>query len=470
MTVSLDNDSVLIGGSWLRRTTSEVIDPATEEAIGTAAVGSAADVDQAVSAATRAGSIWGRSSQSRRAHLLRSLHKELSAQRTTLIDTTVAEVGAPVAVAAAAHVDLAIELIDGFAQLADAQPPATRVGNSTLLRKPAGVVGCITPWNYPLYQLAAKIGAALAAGCTTVIKPAELTPLSTYLFCRAAQSAGIPDGVINLIPGAGAEVGAAIVAHPGVNVVSFTGSTMVGRGVAEVAGRQLKRACLELGGKSASIVLDDADLPTAVRSSVGAAMLNSGQTCSAWTRLVVPRSQFDDALTIASHHAAGIRVGDPRLPDTEMGPLISAKQRRSVLAAVENARKQGARLSADPLRDLPERGHFVNPIVISGVRRNDPIAQDEIFGPVLVVLAHDGDDDAVDIANDSRYGLAGAVWSADDDRAFGVAARLETGQVDINGARFNPVAPFGGWKESGLGRELGALGIDEFIEYTSVQR
>lgn len=463
-------DSVLVGGHWQPRDTRSVFDPATEEVIGSAAVGTVEDVDAAAQAARRCSIDWGRTSHDTRADVLCALHAELTAVRETLIDATVSEVGAPLGVAEAAHVDLAIEIIGSFATLIRQQPSSARIGNSTVLRRPAGVVGCITPWNYPLYQLAAKVGAALAAGCTTVVKPAELTPLSTYLFCAAAEAAGVPDGAINLIPGPGTIVGNAIVEHPQIDVVSFTGSTAVGRQVAEAAGRRIKRACLELGGKSASIVCDDADLVGAVTTTVEAAILNTGQTCSAWTRLLVPRRHYAEAVEIAVAHADSRLVGDPRDPGTQLGPLISAAQRDTVAAAVEAARDRGARLAGGHTDRLSDRGHYLRPVVVSDVDRADPITCDEIFGPVLVVLPHDGDDDAVAAANDSRYGLSGAVWSGDDDRAFAIAARLETGQVDINGAEFNLLAPFGGWKESGLGRELGTLGIDEFIEYTAVQR
>ncbi|MET4611616.1 aldehyde dehydrogenase (NAD+) [Rhodococcus sp. PvR044] len=463
-------NTVLIDGTWQERaSTSAVYNPATEEVVGSAASASVEDVDAAVRSARRAGIDWGRTDHATRADMLDEVHARLLADRRLLVDAIVAEVGAPVAVAEEAHVDLAIELIASFARIARDEPMHTTIGNSTVLRRPAGVVGCITPWNYPLYQLAAKVGAALAAGCTTVVKPAELTPLSTYLFCDALLAAGLPPGVVNLVPGQGSVVGSALVAHPGVDVVSFTGSTTVGREVGRVSGEQLKRACLELGGKSASVVLDDADLTAAVTGSVEAAMLNSGQTCSAWTRLLVPRTRYTEAVELAAAHADAMVVGDPLDPATTLGPVISGRQRASIAAAVDGAVARGARLAAGGTDAIAERGHFLKPTVLADVDRHDPVARDEIFGPVLVVLPHDGDEDAIAAANDSEYGLAGAVWSADRERALSVAGRMDTGQVDVNGAAFNPLAPFGGWKNSGLGRELGRVGIEEFTEMTSVQ-
>ncbi|MBU3066672.1 aldehyde dehydrogenase family protein [Nocardia sp. NEAU-G5] len=463
-------ETVLIDGIWQqRKQISTVYDPATEEVVGSAAVATVDDVDAAVRAARAAGIEWGRTDATTRADLLDAIHAQLLADRAQLVAATVAEVGAPVTVAEEAHVDLAIEIIASFARISREEPLHSVIGNSTILRRPAGVIGAITPWNYPLYQLAAKVGAALAAGCTAVVKPAELTPLSTYLFCDAMLAAGLPAGVVNLVPGPGSLVGSAIVEHPGVDVVSFTGSTPVGRQVARVAGEQLKRACLELGGKSASVVLDDADLEAAVTGSVDAAMLNSGQTCSAWTRLIVPRSRYAEAVDIAASHADTLIVGDPRDRATQLGPVISGRQRASIVEAVEDALHRGARLAAGGTATIAERGHFLRPTVLADVDRGDPIAREEIFGPVLVVLPHDGDEDAIAAANDSEYGLAGAVWSADRERSLAVAGRMDTGQVDINGAAFNPLAPFGGWKKSGLGRELGLVGIEEFTEITSVQ-
>lgn len=463
--------TVLIDGAWREcAATVDVENPATGTVIGRAGSATAEDAAAAVRSADAALLTWGRSSSEARATALRELAERLRSRRRELVAATVAEVGAPVTVAEEVHIDLAIEIIESFAQLAATTPLRRAVGNSLLIRRPAGVVAAITPWNYPVYQLAAKVGAALAAGCTVVIKPAELTPLGTYLFCEAALETSLPPGAVNLVPGRGSVIGPALIADPAVAVVSFTGSTAVGRQVGEQSGRLLKRACLELGGKSAAVVLDDADLEAAVRGTLESAMLNTGQTCSAWTRLLVPREQYARAVDLAAAAADALVVGDPKDPTTQLGPLISRAQLETVRGMVAGAVARGARVAAggtEPIAGLS--GYFHRPTVLADLDRGDPITVEEVFGPVLVVEPYDDEDDAIALANATPYGLAGAVWSADADRAVDVAARLDTGQVDVNGAPFNPLAPFGGWKDSGLGRELGALGLDECVEWTSVQ-
>lgn len=446
-------------------------DPSTQQQIGTSGACRVVDVDTAVAGARAALPAWSGTRPEARADLLDALVEQLRARRDELIDVTVAEVGAPVAVAREAHIDLGITIMADFAELARTFQWRTQVGNSMLIRRAAGVVAAITPWNYPFYQLAAKAGAALAAGCPIIVKPAELTPLSTYLFADAAVDAGLPAGVFSLVPGRGSVVGAALADHPGVDVISFTGSTSVGRNIAVAAARNIKRACLELGGKSASVVLDDANLYEAIPTSVAAGLLNSGQTCSAWSRLLVPRARYDEALKVAADTVAAMTVGDPRDEATDLGPVISAEQKASIVSMIDGAIARGARVvcgGAGTPSGLPD-GHFVAPTILADLPSDDPAVREEIFGPVIVVLPHDGDDHAVDLANDSEYGLGGAVWSADTDRAIAVASRIDTGQVDVNGAEFNPRAPFGGWKASGLGRELGPVGLEEFTELTSIQ-
>ncbi len=464
---------VHVAGQWRAPSTGgrgAVEDPATEELIGTTAEAGAADVDDAVRAARNAFGDWGSAQVEERLDVLRGWHQALRSHRQLLIDTTVAEVGAPVGIATEAHVGMGLAVLEAYLDEAPLVAWEEQVRTSLVLREAIGVAACITPWNWPLYQVLAKIGGALVAGCTVVLKPAELTPLSAYLLMDAAVEAGLPAGVLNLVPGKGSVVGEAMARHPDVDVVSFTGSTGVGARVSTVAAETIKRVCLELGGKSSSVVLADADLAEAVRGSVGGAMLNSGQTCSAWSRLLVPREQYADAVDLAAQAVAAMRVGDPRDPATDLGPVISEKQRSNVVAHVARAVGDGARVVTGGTERPQGRGHFVTPTVLANVPDDAAILREEVFGPVLTVEAYDGVDDAVRRANATPYGLHGAVWSADEDRAMGVARRLRTGQVDLNGADFNPAAPFGGYGRSGNGREMGRWGIEDFLEIQSVQR
>ena len=464
-----ERGAVLVDGRWTPTATrTEVFNPATAAVIGTAASSTAADVDRAATAARTAGTRWARTTPGQRAKYLRSLHALLRERRDQLVQVIVAEVGAPVTVARSAHVDLALDILASFAELAEGWDDE-RIGNSLVIRQAAGVVAAITPWNYPLYQLMAKVAPALAAGCSVIVKPAELTPLSAYLLADAIVDAEFPPRVVNLLPGSGSAVGAALVTHPMVNVVSFTGSTQVGRQVGAAAGTALKRVSLELGGKSASLVLPGADLVAAVRATVESAAFNSGQTCSASTRLIVPVAAYADALAVAEARALELVVGDPTLDRTDLGPLLSAEQRVRVHGFVERAVADGARVRTGGT--VPEgAGHFYPPTVIADADPHAEIAQEEVFGPVLTVLSYEGDtDEAVRMANDSRYGLAGAVWGPDTESALAAARRLHTGQVDVNGAPFNVRAPFGGWKASGIGRELGRQGLEEFCETTAIQ-
>jgi acyl-CoA reductase-like NAD-dependent aldehyde dehydrogenase len=345
------------------------------------------------------------------------------------------------------------------------------LGHSLVVKEPVGVVGCITPWNYPLHQVVCKIAPALAAGCTVVLKPAELAPLSAFALAEAAREIGLPAGVLNVVSGPGRVVGEAIASHAGIDMVSFTGSLAAGRRVAAVAGDAVKKVCLELGGKSAFIVLEDAPFDKAIPAGVNNCMQNSGQTCSAWTRMLVPRARQAEAVDLVVAQLAKLALGDPFEASTRLGPLVSAAQRESVLGYVAKGRSEGARLVAGGGRPpaLPT-GYFVEPTVFADVDNRMTIAQEEIFGPVLSISPYDSEEDAVRLANDSPYGLSGGVWAGDKDRAMAVARRIRTGQVDVNGARFNALAPFGGYKQSGLGREIGPLALDEFFTLKSIQR
>ena len=333
------------------------------------------------------------------------------------------------------------------------------------------MVGCITPWNYPLHQVVAKVAPAIGAGCTVVLKPSEVAPLTAFVLAEIVDQAGLPAGVFNLVTGTGPVVGEAIAAHPDVDMVSFTGSTRAGKRVSELAAKTVKRVALELGGKSANVILDDADFEKAVKAGVGNCYLNSGQTCSAWTRMLVPKERQDEAIAIAKKAAESFTVGDPVKGESRLGPLISDVQQKRVRGYIEKGIAEGATLVTGGAEQPPglDRGYYVKPTVFANVKSDMTIAQDEIFGPVLSILPYEDEDDAVRIANDTIYGLAGGVWSKDPERAKRVAKRMRTGQVDINGGSFNPMAPFGGYKQSGRGRELGKFGLEEYLEVKSLQ-
>ncbi len=358
-----------------------------------------------------------------------------------------------------------------IADAVDETPLQSTIGTSVLLRQPAGVVAAITPWNYPLYQLAAKLAPSLGAGCTTVLKPAGAAPLATFALAEVIESLDLPAGTVNLVTGPGAVIGELMAAHPNVDMVSITGSTGAGVRVAQLAAATVKRVTLELGGKSPFVILDDSDLSAVIPTAVRAGFVNNGQTCSALTRIIVPRSMLAEVEERLAALVGAMVVGDPLDPATELGPMVTAAQRDSVNNYISIGLGEGARLIAGGAEapDGLDRGFYVRPTVLSGVTRDMVVAQEEIFGPVLVVLAADSEDEAVDIANDSIYGLSGGVWSGDQDRAIAVARRLRTGQVAINGGRFNVAAPFGGYKQSGIGRELGEHGLAEYFELTSLQ-
>jgi len=369
-------------------------------------------------------------------------------------------------------VDFPANTLRFYADLLGSFPFEERIGNSLVVKEPAGVVAAITPWNYPLHQIVAKLGPALAAGCTVVLKPSEVVPLSCFMLAEIASRTALPRGVFNFLSGSGPVVGEAMVTHPGVDMVSFTGSTAAGRRVAELAAKTVKKVSLELGGKSASVILDDADFEKAVRASLNHAFINAGQTCASWTRMLVPRARQDEAIGYALDEIRrGNAVGDPREGKARLGPLVSARQRERVRAYIQSGIDEGARLLTGGI-EAPEglpRGYYVRPTLFSDVQSGMKIAQEEIFGPVCTILPFDGEDDAVRIANDTIYGLGGAVWSRDLAHATRVARRIHTAQLDINGAPFNPHAPFGGVKQSGNGRELGRYGLEEYLEPKALQ-
>ena len=467
---SVFREELYISGAWVPPDSGERIEvenPYTEEVLGHVPAGTAEDVNRAVAAARGAFDGWAGLPAAERGAALGRLHQALAARTDEIAETVGRELGTPLKVARAVQAGLPLTVLAGYAELAARPPAEETIGHSLVVHEPAGVVGAITPWNYPLHQVVAKVGAALAAGCTVVLKPSELTPLVAFLLLDAAHESGLPAGVLNLVSGTGPVVGAAIAGHPDVDLVSFTGSTATGRAISHAAADRIAKVSLELGGKSANVILEDADLVKAVKVGVGNAFLNSGQTCTAWTRMLVHRSRYDEAVELAAKTAAGYTVGDPFDPATRLGPLVSAGQRERVRGFIERA---GARLVAGGLdAPVPATGHFVAPTVFADVDPDSELAQEEVFGPVLSIIGFDSDDEAVALANNSKYGLAGAVWGT-DERALSVARRLRTGAVDVNGGSFNPFAPFGGYKQSGIGRELGAYGLAEFQQVKAIQR
>ncbi|MEU3617251.1 aldehyde dehydrogenase family protein [Streptomyces sp. NPDC006872] len=458
------HDGIYLDGAWrpaAGQDVIEVVNPVDEQVIGRVPAGDAVDVDAAVRAARAALPGWAATPPAERAARLTALRDVLVARKEEIAETVTAELGSPLAFSQAVHAAVPIAVAGSYAELAATHSFEERVGNSTVFHEPIGVVGAITPWNYPLHQIVAKVAPALAAGCTVVLKPAEDTPLTAQLFAEAVHEAGVPAGVFNLVTGLGPVAGQALAEHPDVDLVSFTGSTAVGKRIAATAGAAVKKAALELGGKSANVILPGADLAKAVNVGVANVMSNSGQTCSAWTRMLVHRDQYEAAVELAA--AAAAKYGE------RIGPVVSAAQQARVRGYIEKGVAEGARLVAGGPEAPREQGYFVSPTVFRDVTPDMTVAQEEIFGPVLTVLRYEDEDDALRIANGTVYGLAGSVWAGDEAAAVAFARRMDTGQVDINGGRFNPLAPFGGYKQSGVGRELGAHGLAEYLQTKSLQ-
>jgi acyl-CoA reductase-like NAD-dependent aldehyde dehydrogenase len=470
----IHRDRFYIGGEWVDPSGDgriEVIDSTTEQVMGSVPEGSAADVDRAVLAARAAFDGWSQTDVGQRSELLRTVSQALAARAEEIAALISREVGMPYGLSQAIQAGLPAMTFGSMADLILEAELEEQVGNSLVVREPVGVVGCTTPWNYPLHQICAKVAPALAAGCTVVVKPSEVTPLNAYVLAEILDEAGLPAGCFNLVTGFGPVVGEAISAHDGIDMVSFTGSTAAGKRVSQVAAGTVKRVALELGGKSPNVILADADLQAAVMDGMGKCYLNSGQTCSALTRMLVPRERMAEAEGIAAAVAGALEVAGPFEPGANLGPLVSDTQRERVRGYIRKGVEEGAKLVAGG-EDPPEgrdRGYFVQPTVFSEVGPDMTIAQEEIFGPVLAIIPYDSEDEAVEIANNTVYGLAGGVWSGDPEHAKQVARRIRTGQVEINGAAFNPLAPFGGFKQSGHGRELGKFGLDEFLEVKSIQ-
>jgi len=470
----LVRDKFYIGGQWVAPTGKEAIDvhnAGTGEVMGWVPAGGEPDADAAVKAARGALEAWSQTPVEQRAEFLDKISAGLKARADEVARTIAHEVGMPLKLANRIQVGLPIANFANFAKLVRGFKFEERVGNSLVTREPVGVVVAITPWNYPLHQIALKVAPALAAGCTVVLKPSEVAPFNAFALAEVIEAAGLPKGVFNLVTGFGQTVGEALVRHPDVDMISFTGSTRAGKRISEVAAQGVKRVALELGGKSPSVVLDDADLAVAVKSTVNGCYLNSGQTCTALTRMLVPESRYEEAKKIAAEVANGFTLGDPLAETTKLGPLASAAQLERVRAYIRKGVDEGAELLAGGAEtpDNVPAGYFVKPTVFGKVKPGSTIEQEEIFGPVLSIITYKDEDEAIRIANDTPYGLAGAVWGKDEARAQKVARRIRAGQVDVNGGAFNMNAPFGGFKQSGHGREAGTYGLEEFLEYKSLQ-
>ncbi|HSQ00993.1 MAG TPA: aldehyde dehydrogenase family protein [Candidatus Dormibacteraeota bacterium] len=462
-----------IDGQWvepLTPRTLEVINPATEEPIGRISLGSAADVDRAVAAARAAFERYSVTTREERVALIERIVAAYQARLGDLTQTISQEMGAPRWLAKGAQAPAGLAHFQQTLAVLKTYAFSEQRGTTRLVREPVGVCGLITPWNWPVNQIACKVAPALAAGCTMVLKPSEIAPLSAVIVAEILHEAGVPAGVFNLVQGDGPTVGAAIAAHPGIDMVSFTGSTRAGVQVAKAAADTVKRVAQELGGKSANIILDDADLAKAVQAGVKACFTNSGQSCNAPTRMLVPRARHADAVAAARAAAEEIVVGDPQGEGTTIGPVVSAAQFDKIQGLIEAGMREGAELvTGGPGRPQGlRRGYFVRPTVFANVRNDMTIAREEIFGPVLAILPYDDEEQAIRIANDTPYGLSGYVQSGDPAHALRVAARLRTGNVHVNGARADFSAPFGGYKQSGNGREWGEYGFEEFLEVKAI--
>ena len=469
-----DYTNIYVDGAWIPSDgtgTIDVINAGTEQVMGSIPEGVASDVDKAVAAARAAFDSWSVTPVEERQKYMIRLNEALQARAPEIAEVVAGEVGMPITWSTIIQAGLPAGNMQNYATLLDSFEFEETIGNSLVVKEPVGVVGAITPWNYPLHQIICKLGGALAAGCTFVLKPSEVAPLNAFLLAEIIHEVGLPAGVFNLVSGTGPVVGEAMASHPGIDMVSFTGSTAAGKRVAAAGAGTVKRIALELGGKSANIILDDADFEEVVPKGIFSCYLNSGQTCIAHTRMLVPNSRYDEAVALAAAAADATDVDAPSKEGMHLGPLISQAQWDRVQSYIQKGVDEGAVIVAGGL-GKPEgldTGYFVKPTVLANVTNDMTVAQEEIFGPVLSVIGYEDDDDAVRIANDSLYGLSGAVWSADQDRALGVARRIRTGSIDVNGGSFNIAAPFGGYKQSGYGRENGTYGIDEFLQTKAIQ-
>jgi aldehyde dehydrogenase (NAD+) len=467
-------DKFYINGQWVEpigKGRSEVINPANGEISATVPYGNTEDVDAAVSAARNAFDSWSQTSAAERADFLRKLAVEGEKRNADLTQTIIDELGMPVQNAAEFQVDPLAIICESFADKARQMEEHEEVGNSIIVKEPIGVCSMINPWNYPIWQMIGKVAPAIAAGCTMVVKAASQTPSHLFIFAEMCDAVGLPPGVFNMIHGSGREIGGALSSHPDIDLVTFTGSTSAGIQVSKMAAPSVKRVCLELGGKSPFIITEEADLDAAIDFGITDVMVNTGQTCNALTRMIVHESRYEEAVELAKSKAEGLVVGDPTDPNVFVGPMSSAGQKQSVLDFIDQAISDGARLVTGG-SDMPEgltTGNYVSPTIFADVTNDMNIAQEEVFGPVLVMIKYSSIDQAIEIANDTPYGLAAAVWAGDKDKATSIARRIRAGQCAINGGDANHEAPFGGYKESGNGREFGIEGLHEYCELKAMQ-
>ena len=467
-------DQLYINGKWVQPMGTgsiDVINPATEEIIGKIPVGSADDVDKAASAARIAFDSWAKSSIEERINILNALSNALKEKGESIAQTITAEVGTPIGYSRVAMVGTPRVVSRSYAKILENFDWEEKVRNSIICKEPIGVCAFITPWNFPLHQIIGKVAPAIAAGCTMILKPSKEAPLSAFILADILHEIGLPPGVFNLVSGHGSEIGNYMSSHPEVDMVSFTGSTGAGVAVSEAAATTVKRVTLELGGKSANVALDDADPILVAKKAIGACHQNSGQTCSALTRLIIPESMSDEVYEIIAKKNNSYTVGDPLEENTRCGPMVSLRQQKSVNTYIQSGISEGATLVSGGL-GMPEgisKGYYVKPTIFANVSPDMKIWKEEIFGPVLVITTYKSEEEALTLANDSIYGLSGGVWSKDEERAIKFAKEMRTGQVSVNGGAFNVSAPFGGYKLSGNGRELGTHGLNEFLEIKSIQ-